>query len=599
MSANVAVGGSVSRALVLGFLNRLATFLWGAGSLAALGLAGTFGISVKDFESRAVPVEGRVTKIDIVRPAPVTSADKARDASSIKAAETTAAPRPVTAGSEKKEVAADPKPEYVATIVYTTPAGQKASVTRKSNSGDAFKFDGKIPLLVDPSNPTEPRVEGFDNPWIMIVILGIFAPFSAVAAWWAWPKTVPRIQDNWQDEKLFDYHPLNEGTLEGYLDGPKAQSAGIAATAVSIREGKYPLALCEFTAYMSALVYESDANIGTYLREQFPAITDYRFFDNKDTQGIGFLFEGTAFVVLRGTESRADWMQNLKARTTKDPRQFIPLGATWTAPPRHYGFAEAWDLIRDQVDAWIAVRPHLQRPDLPFVFTGHSLGGALAFLGAFEFAMKQRNVQGVITFGAPMVGRGEWCKRYEAANLEGRTLRLVFDQDVVPLVLNMIGYRHVGREWLPPKPPLVYSKVLIRAAILGSVVGLIQWVLIAGKKNWMDRWKGPLLQKSILMLTYAGPFALFALAAHNMQRRYSLALSTMSYQRIRQLAAPNQTEAEYADCYQKLSRHLEIIRGSNPEQPGFYLTKIKNLPNRIATPVDLAWFQKWYPKRMF
>lgn len=582
---------SGKRAAILALLNRLSSILWGAGSIAAVTLSGYLGWSAQDFETRAVKAEGIVTRVEIKLPeAGAPTSRPADDKTAAPARDSSRTGGPKTDGASKD---AEPKPSYIATITYKMPSGEMHSIVREASNASTFKADQKVALLIDPQNPKVPRVEATDAKWLGPILLGVFAAVSAVLAWQHARQPVAAFEDKWLDEAKFDFHPLNAKTLDGYLGAVAFASTGVPATATCIREGKYPLVLSEMMAYMSTLAYESDADLGAYLSQRLPAISDYRFFDQGDTQGFGFVLDGTAFVVMRGTEGRGDWRQNIRA-TMAGPTELIPPGVTWTAPHRHRGFAEAWDIIRPQVEAWLAKRPQGQ----PLIFSGHSLGGALAFLGAYESAMQGRNVEAVITFGAPMVGRSEWADAYKTAGLQDRTLRLVFDQDLVPLILQFIGYQHVGREWLPEKPPLIYGKVLWKAAVAGTLVGLVKWGMTSGNKTWREKLDGPLIKKLVLFLTYAGPVAILALAAHKMQTRYSLALSTISYQRIRQLGAPNRTEEEYANSYRKLSRHLARIRGSTPEEPERF-GEIKHLPNMIASPVDLAWFARWYPKRMF
>lgn len=582
------------RAMLLGIVGRLGAILWSGGSLAAVALAAYVGWSAQDFATRAVRIEGVVSKVDVRQPEPGSIASKLAERPPGPDSKSDGKTSGEKAGGETAGAKAEPKPVYVATITYTSPSGEALSTTREVGDAALFKANQKVALLVDPKAPQSPRVEASDQAWAGPIVLGVFGAVFAVLGWqFARKPAIAAFEDKWHDETKFDFHPLNPGTLDSYLGAVTVAPTGIPATATAIREGKYPLALCEMMAYMSTLAYEEDKDLERFLNARLPAISDYRFFNQGHTQGFGFVYEGIAFIVMRGTEGRGDWRQNIRAFLAS-PTELIPKGATWTAPERHRGFAEAWDLVRDDVEAWVALRP----PQMPLIFSGHSLGGALAFVGAFEQAMQGRNIAAVITFGAPMVGRSEWADAYKKAGLDDRTLRLSFDQDLVPLILQYLGYRHVGREWLPDKPPLVHSKVLIKAAIAGALVGLVQWGMTSGKKTWREKLQGPFTRKLILFMTYAGPFALFALAAHKMQTRYSLALSTIAYQRIRQIAAPNRTETEYAACYDKLSRHLARIRGSTPQEPDRY-GDIKNLPNMIASPVDLAWFGKWYPKRMF
>jgi hypothetical protein len=48
--------------------------------------------------------------------------------------------------------------------------------------------------------------------------------------------------------------------------------------------------------------------------------------------------------------------------------------------------------------------PAVQRATTPVVVTGHSLGGALATIAAYELSLAGYLVRGVFTFGSPRVG---------------------------------------------------------------------------------------------------------------------------------------------------------------------------------------------------
>ena len=107
----------------------------------------------------------------------------------------------------------------------------------------------------------------------------------------------------------------------------------------------------------------------------------------------------------------------------------------------HIGFTSALDA------AWPQIEPLLRGQRGPAWFVGHSLGAALAALGALR-ASEALGIaaEAVFAFGMPRVGGEAFAERYEAA-LGGRTLRLVHGQDVVPRVPpSGLGYRHVGRR---------------------------------------------------------------------------------------------------------------------------------------------------------
>jgi len=110
-------------------------------------------------------------------------------------------------------------------------------------------------------------------------------------------------------------------------------------------------------------------------------------------------------------------------------------------PGRHVGFAMAWGDVLPQVETWAARLP----AGTPFVFAGHSLGGALAQLGAYDFASRKRadgtarEVAAVVTFGAPAVGNKEFSDSYNGL-LKPQTVRIEATADLVPDLLRSWYY---------------------------------------------------------------------------------------------------------------------------------------------------------------
>ena len=105
----------------------------------------------------------------------------------------------------------------------------------------------------------------------------------------------------------------------------------------------------------------------------------------------------------------------------------------------HKGFKAALDEVWEE-----QVRPHLDRLDdghRTFWFTGHSLGGALATLAASRF----KNVNGVYTFGSPVVGDQKFAQSFRVA---AKTYRFVNNEDLVAQLpapgSRGLPYEHVG-----------------------------------------------------------------------------------------------------------------------------------------------------------
>lgn len=103
----------------------------------------------------------------------------------------------------------------------------------------------------------------------------------------------------------------------------------------------------------------------------------------------------------------------------------------------HHGF------LAGLLELWAPVLEAL--PDLPLWLTGHSLGGALATVGALQAVGTGLPVAGVATFGSPAVGDAAFAAAFTAA-LADRSDRWVHRADPVPRALNAYwGYAHVPR----------------------------------------------------------------------------------------------------------------------------------------------------------
>ncbi len=149
-------------------------------------------------------------------------------------------------------------------------------------------------------------------------------------------------------------------------------------------------------------------------------------FGRRGTEGL--VARGPAFSVLsfRGSDDLRAWMTNLDARP-----------APWRGGGKaHRGFAEALDA------AWPEVEPALPDSGLPLLFTGHSLGAALATLAA-----SLHPEAALVTFGSPRVGDSGF--RAAMGRRPGPMKRYVDNRDIVCRVPSArLGYRHVGEPWL-------------------------------------------------------------------------------------------------------------------------------------------------------
>ena len=140
-----------------------------------------------------------------------------------------------------------------------------------------------------------------------------------------------------------------------------------------------------------------------------------------------------AVVSFRGTENVQDWETNL--RHSLIPADLLHSAANGPTAKVHQGFREAFMSVRDQVERYLPCAM-----GLPIFITGHSLGGALATLGAAY--LSGWGLAACYTFGAPRVGNKGF-----SSSLRTPLYRVVNPLDTVPLVPAWSqGYRHAGTE---------------------------------------------------------------------------------------------------------------------------------------------------------
>lgn len=139
-----------------------------------------------------------------------------------------------------------------------------------------------------------------------------------------------------------------------------------------------------------------------------------------DASMIGYVVaaDDVAVIAFRGTDDRPDWLVNLSRGTLDTPHGAI-----------HRGFYSAYRPLKPQILAL------LDQTEAKHVWiTGHSLGGALAVVCAYDLIDKeQRSLDGLVTFGQPMVAREQLANHLDVVLL-GRYARYVNEADVVPRI---------------------------------------------------------------------------------------------------------------------------------------------------------------------
>eukprot|EP00180_Rhodochaete_pulchella_P003463 Plantae.Rhodophyta-Rhodochaete_pulchella.ctg593.p1 GENE.Plantae.Rhodophyta-Rhodochaete_pulchella.ctg593~~Plantae.Rhodophyta-Rhodochaete_pulchella.ctg593.p1 ORF type:complete len:390 (+),score=38.89 Plantae.Rhodophyta-Rhodochaete_pulchella.ctg593:1036-2205(+) len=174
----------------------------------------------------------------------------------------------------------------------------------------------------------------------------------------------------------------------------------------------------------------------------------------------------TIVVSFRGTVSLSNWAVNINTRLMDHPPLEDPawLQGKWKPPgvelsriwnlrdkrPKvHRGFYNAYNTLRHEVLNDISEAVHSCSIDSPRIMcTGHSLGGALALLCAFDLRVSGYSASqvSVLSFGSPKVGNRPFARRCTA--VLPNSFRIVNQHDAVtsePRVL-VHHFQHVARE---------------------------------------------------------------------------------------------------------------------------------------------------------
>ena len=134
------------------------------------------------------------------------------------------------------------------------------------------------------------------------------------------------------------------------------------------------------------------------------------------------------------------------------PDNFLINACVWLhpGPLRHFGFHRAWDHIKPEVDEWLA---GALPKDGEIVLAGHSLGGALAEIAAYDLC-DQYNIKAVVAFGSSRIGGPQMRLNYKKRRdhrgefLQPRTWHITHANDGIPRLPPTAAFKHVGEGYL-------------------------------------------------------------------------------------------------------------------------------------------------------
>nr|QNL09438.1 lipase TDL2 [Thermomyces dupontii] len=176
--------------------------------------------------------------------------------------------------------------------------------------------------------------------------------------------------------------------------------------------------------------------------EEADATFLYSFEDSGlgDVTGLLALDNTNKLIVLafRGSRSIENWIGNLIVGLRD-------IDDICSGCEGHTGFVASWksvaNTLRGQVEN--AVKEH---PDYRVVFTGHSLGGALATIAGAALRGNGYNID-VFSYGAPRVGNRAFAE-FLTAQTGGTLYRITHTNDIVPrLPPRDWGYSHSSPEY--------------------------------------------------------------------------------------------------------------------------------------------------------
>ncbi|RAW27126.1 hypothetical protein PC110_g16484 [Phytophthora cactorum] len=143
-------------------------------------------------------------------------------------------------------------------------------------------------------------------------------------------------------------------------------------------------------------------------------------------------------VAFRGSMDVTNWLDNLTFLKRRAYAQFPGVMV-------HQGFYWAYRSVASQVlDTLHKLRK--EHPHASLMVTGHSLGGAVAAICAFELEYIEKiPVDALYTFGKPRVGNTNFSARLRNASME--VYRVTHFQDIVPhLPPTWTGFEHTTEE---------------------------------------------------------------------------------------------------------------------------------------------------------
>eukprot|EP00898_Chlorokybus_atmophyticus_P002450 jgi/Chlat1/3205/Chrsp22S03485 len=175
---------------------------------------------------------------------------------------------------------------------------------------------------------------------------------------------------------------------------------------------------------------------------------------------------------------------------------FTPTGPSGSVKKVHTGFYSCWRSVACQVVSLVEKARSGGSAGKRLLICGHSLGGALAMLCAYDMTtvlgLAPADVT-VYTFGSPRLGNHAFAVNYESK--VPRTFRVVLVRDMVaklpPPWRSLFGFKHAGQLVLLDRHAgmLLNPSFADRIMLHGLQVGSLQRHLASSYVKALDRWR--------------------------------------------------------------------------------------------------------------
>lgn len=215
-------------------------------------------------------------------------------------------------------------------------------------------------------------------------------------------------------------------------------------------------------SYLSTVSYENKDAQQKWLRDRF----DMSVFKSDEDRTIQYYIindsaNKISYVVVRGTDIgriRSQW-KDLTVSLKLWPK-------TVNGAKVHFGYYQAGERLYKKISKDIN---DLISEDHRIVFTGHSLGGAIA-----KYIAAAKNIDcDVITFGAPCVASGEFYD--QSTNV--RFHKYHMEDDIIPKYPSVLYDDVCGHEYLLRAGGITHSYIK-RGSVFGALVAISKIVML-------------------------------------------------------------------------------------------------------------------------